>query len=447
MQYQATCTKWNQKLTLSVQAKSIDEARSILHGQWYSIMDIIELERTNLWNTNFFFFDANVSWLMKTGKIQSDDIFKAYKKLVEDLGYNILYIYTNDGMGEDQKKVITAKVKDGYQLYRQSIGLEWWNEKIKTEKEEDLIGISPQILKEIAHYTDIIDSTVEKIQNLFLKYHNTLTPEKRMELENIEMNLVQAKWLSNIGRLKTIVEQALTLIGSLETQFIQWGMQGEKKKLLDQTNDLLKQIGSSNRIDTTSENDIGKKITQFFENLQKKEVIPMEEQKKKVDTNSFVFYRNLREINIYRENLKSTNYKIIKALLSFQFKDLKRLFLKKKLLSQNITIIDNRIHNRNISYTKVIKWAEYYFDIFFFTFEKIADIILYTLFFYTLIFISLKSLDSFHIVHLIIEPRFFFYVCLISVAGFSFSFMRSLLSTTIMVTFFLLVFIFFSLNF
>ena len=132
-------------------------------------------------------------------------------------------------------------------------------------------------------------------------------------------------------------------------------MQGEKKKLLDQTNDLLKQIGSSNRIDTTSENDIGKKITQFFENLQKKEVIPMEEQKKKMDTNSFVFYRNLREINIYRENLKSTNYKIIKALLSFQFKDLKRLFLKKKLLSQNITIIDNRIHNRNISYTKVIK--------------------------------------------------------------------------------------------
>ena len=84
-------------------------------------MDIIELARTDTGNTNFFFFDANVSGLTKTGKIQSDDIFKAYRKLTEDLGYNIIYIYTNDGMGDDQKKIITAKVKDGYELYRQSL--------------------------------------------------------------------------------------------------------------------------------------------------------------------------------------------------------------------------------------------------------------------------------------------------------------------------------------
>ncbi len=51
--------------------------------------------------------------------------------------------------------------------------------------------ISPQVLKEIAHYNTIIDSTVEKIQNLFLKYHNTITPEKKIELENIENVLVQ----------------------------------------------------------------------------------------------------------------------------------------------------------------------------------------------------------------------------------------------------------------
>ncbi len=119
----------------------------------------------------------------------------------------------------------------------------------------------------------------------------------------------------------------------------------------------MKQIGSSNRINTASDDDIGKKITDFFEKIQKKqEVKPaQEEQKKKVDTNSFVFYRNLRELNIYKENLKETQMRILKALFSFQFQDLKRLLLKKKLLSQNITIIDNRIHNRNISYTKVVK--------------------------------------------------------------------------------------------
>jgi hypothetical protein len=58
--------------------------------------------------------------MIKSGKIQSDDIFKAYKKLIEDLDYKIEYIYTSEGMDEEQKKVITAKVKDGYTMYLQS---------------------------------------------------------------------------------------------------------------------------------------------------------------------------------------------------------------------------------------------------------------------------------------------------------------------------------------
>jgi len=58
--------------------------------------------------------------MIKSGKIQSDDIFKAYKKLIEDLDYTIEYIYTSEGMDEEQKKVITAKVKDGYTMYLQS---------------------------------------------------------------------------------------------------------------------------------------------------------------------------------------------------------------------------------------------------------------------------------------------------------------------------------------
>ncbi len=449
MQFQATCTKWNQKLTLSLQANSIEEARSILHGQGYSIMDIREFSQTITDTTNFFYFDANMSGLTKTGKIQSDDIFKAYKKLVEDLGYNIIYIYTNEWMGEEQKKIITAKVKDGYNMYQQSIGINTLENKIKTEKEEDLAEISPQILKEIAHYNDIIDSTVEKIQNLLLKYHNSINSEKKIALENIEMNLVQAKWLSNLGRLKNIVEQALTLIGSLETEFIQWSIQWEKKKLLEETNKLLKEIGSSERVDATSEDDIWKKVLQFFERFQKKETEkkPIEEQKKKVDTNSFVYYRNLREFNIYSKNLKVTKFKIFKAIFTFHFQDVKRLLLKKKLLSQNLQIIDNRIHNRNISYTKVVKGAEYYFDILFLTFEKITDILLYSLFLYTLLYILLQSFSSFWLIHLTVESRFFFYVCMLSVATFSFSFMRSLISTTIMFSFFITSFIFLSVNF
>ena len=96
-------------------------------------------------------------------------------------------------MNEQQKKMITAKVKDGYIMYQQSLGIDTTEKRIQTEKEVDNEEISPQVLKEIEHYNTIIDSTVEKIQNLFLKYHNTITPEKKHELEDIENVLVQGK--------------------------------------------------------------------------------------------------------------------------------------------------------------------------------------------------------------------------------------------------------------
>jgi hypothetical protein len=63
MQYQAICSKANKKLTISITANNIDEARSILHGQGYSIMEIKELEYSQTENNkgNFFYFDIRVN--------------------------------------------------------------------------------------------------------------------------------------------------------------------------------------------------------------------------------------------------------------------------------------------------------------------------------------------------------------------------------------------------
>jgi len=99
MQFQAICSKANKKLTLSLTANNIDEARSILHGQGYSIMEIKELDYSPQdinSKSNFFYFDIRINDQIKTGKIQSDDVFKSYKKLIDDLGYDVVYIYTNE---------------------------------------------------------------------------------------------------------------------------------------------------------------------------------------------------------------------------------------------------------------------------------------------------------------------------------------------------------------
>ena len=453
MQFRAICSKWNQKLTLTLSATNIEEARTILHGQWYSIMEIQEsvvweIKKDSDSNDNFFFFDAIINGQTKSWKIQSIDVFKAYTKLVDDLGYNILYIYTTEGMNETQKKVITAKVKDGYIMYKESMGIDMKNKRVQTEKEVDMAGISPQVLREIASYNGIIDSTIEKIQNLFLKYHKTITPEKKQELENIEATLAQTKWLSNLGRMKNIVENALNVIGKVESELIKWGSDNEKEKLIQETNSLLKQIWSSNRIvsDTTKSVDIGKSISGFFDSFQKKDV-SQSEQKKKVDTNSFIFYKNLRELNIYKENLNKIVIDIIKAIFTLQFSQIKRLRLKKKLLEQDIQIIDNRIHNKNISYTKIVKGTQYYSDILLKIFQKIGDVVLYALLVYSILYISMDSLKHFGKIEYTLQIHFFLFIVLFSLIAFLFSFFRSLVSVFFLGGIFFFFFIFLSINF
>lgn len=397
---------------------------------------------------NFFYFDAIINGLTKSWKIQSTDVFKAYKKLVDDLGYNILYIYTTEGMNEQQKKMITAKVKDGYIMYQQSLGIDTTEKRIQTEKEVDNEEISPQVLKEIEHYNTIIDSTVEKIQNLFLKYHNTITPEKKHELEDIENVLVQGKWMSNLWRMKILVENALTVVGKVESELIKSGTSGEKKKILEETNSLLKQIGSTSRIETHDDvsSDIKKTLTSFLSSFNKKEVSKVE-QKKKVDTNSFIFYKNLRELNIYKANLNKVVIDILKSLITFDFPQVKRLRLKKKLLEQDIQIIDNRIHNRNISYSKIVKGTKYYTDSFLLIFQKIWDIFLYWLFLYSIIYIIINSLNTLGYQSFVLETRFFLFICIFSLIAFLFSFFRSIISFFLIGSFFLFIFIFLSLNF
>jgi predicted Zn-dependent protease with MMP-like domain len=269
MQFQAICSKWSRKLTLSLVAAHIDEAREILHSQGYSIMELKESDWVQQkWSDkNFFYFDIRINNQIKTWKIQSDDIFKSYKKLIEDLGYDLVYIYTNEWMSEEQKKVITAKVKDSYRLYKASIWENIDERKIeRTQDEQDIQQISPQILREIEHYNLIWDSTIEKIQNLLLKYHATIPDLKKNELEKLEHLLLQQKWSSNLWRIKLAVESALKQIWEIELELVKIWNSEEKKKFLEETNSLLKQIWSSDRIQTDNKQsvDIWKSITKFF---------------------------------------------------------------------------------------------------------------------------------------------------------------------------------------
>lgn len=389
-------------MTLSLSASSIDEARSILHKQWYSIIDIKEIVDTSILNEgNFFYFDIISNWNRQSWKIQSDDIFKAYRKLVEDLKYQVLYIYTSPNADEDQKKMMTAKVQDGYRMYLDSIGKKEEDFKQKTPEKSELEGISEVLLKEIERYTKIIDDTISKIQNLLIKNHEIITPEQKSLLERTEITLVQLKGTRNIWNIQTTLEASLKDIGAIEIEILKQGHIQEKTKFLAETNNLLKNIGSSDKIQTEEEKQatVEYKLQSFFSGIfsSKKADTPKKEVQT-LDTNSFTFFKNKRELDIYKKSLSANDVAIIKAITSFQFSKIKKLFLKRKLLNQNIQIIENRINNKSISYTKVIRWFDYYLDLFFASIEGIVTIFVWAIFLYSVAYIWLQTASVFWLI-------------------------------------------------
>lgn len=428
MQFQAICSKWNKKLTLSLTASTIEEARSILHKQGYSIIEITESINSTVVNEwNFFFFDARVNGVLQSGKIQSDDIFKAYRKLIEDLKYDVIYIYTIAWMPEDQRRMITAKVRDGYKMYLESVGGNIDDLKPKTQTEAEVEGFSVSVLKELEKYVKIIDDTITKIQNLLIKNHAIITPEQKSLLERIELELVQIKWMRNVGKIQSTLEDALKHIGAVEVEILKKGMIQEKEKFLQETNALLKGIGSSDKILTeeqkqaTVENQLKSLFGKIFSKGKEITASSAVEQKK-IDTNSFIYYKNKRELDIYKKSASKNDAAIIKALFSFQFSRVKRLLLKRRLLQQNIQIIDNRLNNRNISYTKIVHGMDYYVSVVFGFFDSIASLFVMGLFLYSIAYLSLTSLHSLGILemNIVLKPILFLVIFSVFVLGMVF---------------------------
>lgn len=420
MQFQAICTKWHKKLTISITAENINEARNMLHKQWYSIIEIHEITDTSsIQEWNFFYFDMMSNWVLQTWKIQSDDIFKAYRKLIEDLKYNVVYIYNFPEMPEDQKNIITIKVKNAYNSYLESIGKKV---EVKTKKEDEknneLEGFSPQLLKELEKYKKFADDALVEIQNLIIKNHEIISQEQKYALEQMELELTQIRWSRNVGRMHTVIEEVMKKKWTIEVELLKKSTIKEKEKFLEETNRILKWIGSNEKIETeeAKKESVEYKVKTFFNQFlhwktEKKE----SREDKKIDTQSFIYFKNKRELDIYKKALEDNDVAIVKSLFSFQFKQVKKFFLKRKLLSQNIQIIENRIQNKNISYTKIVHGIDYYFNLFFSFISTIASFFVFVLFVYGLFFISIQTLSSFNVLNVSVNSSSILFLVILSI--------------------------------
>ncbi len=267
-------------------------------------------------------------------------------------------------------------------------------------------------MKELNHYYILIDKVLEKIRYIQVQYTNELSAERKAKLESLYNWLKQVRNLTNITKLKQIWEVALVKIWELQQEFIQNNTLDTKKDILEETNKLLKNFWSSKQI-VLPEDDIKLKLEKIYKDFIEsfKNFFKSQKNREKIDKNSWKYFDILREQNIYKNQLKTVNKQLFKSM--FDKDQYIRLSLKQKLIKQNITLLENRIKNKKISYTKTVKWINYYKDIIFYLLQKIWDVFVYSILIYSVFFILLNTFIKASGQKIDINYSFIFYIVVI----------------------------------
>ena len=170
--FKFVCARDNQRSEFIVRYNTLEEAKNDLHKQGYTIIEAQEVEESSSGSSkNIFYFEIEVSGQKKLGQIEGEDIFKCYTKLVEVYKYTILAIYQDRDTPENEKKIITKKLQEYYDIY-----LKQKTTKDKKTQDTDAIphevvaAISPAIMKDIQRYYAIIDRILARLNTINTTY-------------------------------------------------------------------------------------------------------------------------------------------------------------------------------------------------------------------------------------------------------------------------------------
>lgn len=360
--FKAIASKSQKKHTIVLSADSELLAKEKLHKEGYSILSISELQEWDISGKKFIFQVKNEESI-KNGAIIWKDIFKVYKKLVDDLWYEVIFLYPEwDDAQEnaEKKQEIMEGLKKWYTLQKKDVKQKNWK-----QKWEDNFYMQ----KELDATYILIDLVVKKIDLLFNnKKLYDIDDETFRKIQEIYEKLIHIKSSTNIIKLKEIWELALTKIAQIELDSVEKNKSKASRKLLGETNSLLKKIGSSKQFIERDKDykriakEAIKEMLRFFSpNKIKRIYSTKKSQKKEVDTESYNFLKTILLLDKYEQKLKDNSREIRKNFLLFlnifQNSEAKeKILLKRKVIKQNISILQAKKTGTFSSYTWVKKW-------------------------------------------------------------------------------------------
>lgn len=399
--FKIVASKSNKKYNLILSAQSESEAKERVHNEWYSILSVKISEDKEIQGTKFIFWI--ISWEEeKKWIIVGEDIFKSYVKLRKDLWYNIKYLYPESDEGkltDENKRRIIHDLEKGYTLKIQSK-----KQEIKKDdtdiKEIRKIDESFYLKNELEQTQRLIEKVLEKMAFIITNSHNyNLSEDRKYKLETIYNNVIKLKKSTNISKLKEIWELALIKIGQIELESLEEEKDQESKNLLKETNILLKKIGSGKQFHQKNK-DINYIFQQLLWKIKKtfswesiKNIFfPNKKNKELIDKESYSFLKTLLLLEKYKEKLRENNREFFKNFLIiifpfFQKEKKEKIIIKRKVIKQNITLLEAKKKWTIGSYTTLIKGYRKFFEIIWVLISSLRRVFFFVILFYSFCFI------------------------------------------------------------
>ena len=306
--YKIAVSKNGKKYTIVFKAETEKLARQRVHKEWYSILGIEESTyKEEVWNI-FIFMAYTKEWELKNWKIVWDDIFKLYVKLRKHLEYDVRQIFSEKDkeLSETNKNKIIKDLNDEYELI-------YWSEKKRVfkkrkdyKKELNWGQIKSMdnfyLKKELEEINKLIIFVLKKLENLISnKTWIELDLEQKEKIKNIYNSIIKIKSSTNIAKLKEVWELALLKIWKIELIELEDKHNESSKKLLKETNILLKRIGSKESF-IEKNKDIWYIISNYFADLKK--ILYKNNKKTKkndIDKHSHLYVKNILFLKKYND--------------------------------------------------------------------------------------------------------------------------------------------------
>ncbi len=364
--YKIVASKSQKRYTLILSADSESQAKEKLHKDGYSILTITPLEVGDI-KGNKFLFQVEKQWEIKNWVIVWEDIFKIYIKLTDELWYNVISLYPEGDEAHnnnEKRQKIIEELRKGYEIQKKTITIK----KQKEDSEETFY-----LKKKINETSLLVRKAADKMQYILEhKKDFEITEESYEIIQKIYEKIQQIKSSTNITKMQEIWELALAKIAEIELRSVEKRKDAESRKLLSETNALLKKIWSDKHYVEASK-DYKKMLKAFINNIlksfspgpatEKEKSEAKKEKKQLIDQDSYSFLKTVLLLEKYKEKLsenskeKRKNFKyFINPFTSNEVKE--KILLKRKVIKQNISLLKAKKTWSMGSYTWIKKWFQ-----------------------------------------------------------------------------------------